>query len=86
MPINFYLGLLEGEVCHISEGEGVHQHIFKKSNMFNSLLSLQNLFSSNGLVKYVGKLIFGAYTLNANVPFLLMISCKMMADIYVISS
>ena len=48
MPINFYLGLLEGEACHIS-GE-VHQHIFEKSNMFNSFLSLQNLFSSNGLV------------------------------------
>ena len=28
----------------------VHQHIFEKSNMFNSFLSLQNLFSSNGLV------------------------------------
>ena len=48
MPINFYLGLLEGEACHISGG--VHQHIFEKSNMFNSFLSLQNLFSSNGLV------------------------------------
>ena len=47
MPINFYLGLLEGEACHMS---GVHQHIFEKSNMFNSFLSLQNLFSSNGLV------------------------------------
>jgi hypothetical protein len=47
MPINFYLGLLEGEACHIS---GVHQHIFEKSNMFNSFLSLQNLFSSSGLV------------------------------------
>jgi len=29
---------------------GVHQHIFEKSSMFNSFLSLQNLFSSNGLV------------------------------------
>ena len=48
MPINFYLGLLEGETCHISGG--MHQHIFEKSNMFNSLLSLQKLFSSNGLV------------------------------------
>ena len=43
----FYLALLEGEACHIM---GVHQHIFEKSNMFNSFLSLQNLFSSNGLV------------------------------------
>ena len=48
MPINFYLRLLEGEACHMIEG--VHQHIFEKSNMFNSFLSLQNLFSSNGLV------------------------------------
>ena len=44
----FYLALLEGEACHIM---GVHQHIFEKSSMFNSFLSLQNLFSSNGLVK-----------------------------------
>ena len=48
MPINFYFGLLEGEACHISGG--VHQHIFEKSNIFNSFLSLQNLFSFNGLV------------------------------------
>ena len=43
----FYLALLEGEACHIM---GVHQHIFEKSSMFNSFLSLQNLFSSSGLV------------------------------------
>ena len=43
-----YLALLEGEACHIM---GVHQHIFEKSSMFNSFLSLQNLFSSSGLVK-----------------------------------
>ena len=47
MPINFYLVLLEGEACHIM---GVHQHILEKSSMFNSFLSLQNLFSSSGLV------------------------------------
>ena len=64
---------------------GVHQHIFEKSNMFNSFLSLQNLFSSNGLVN-VDKLIFGACTLNANVPLLLMISNKMVADINVLCS
>ena len=29
----------------------------------------------------IGKLIFGAHTLNANVPFLLVISYEMMADI-----
>ena len=42
-----YLALLEGEACHIM---GVHQHILEKSSMFNSFLSLQNLFSSSGLV------------------------------------
>ena len=42
-----YLALLEGEACHIV---GVHQHILEKSSMFNSFLSLQNLFSSSGLV------------------------------------
>ena len=78
MPINFYLGLLEGEACHISGG--VHQHIFEKSNMFNSFLSLQNLCSHWSLV------IFGAHTLNANVPFLLMISYEMVADINVLCS
>ena len=30
---------------------GVHQHILEKSSMFNSFLSLQNLFSSSGWVK-----------------------------------
>ena len=40
--------LLKREACHISGG--VHQHIFEKFNMFNSFLSLQNLFLSNGLV------------------------------------
>ena len=43
-----YLAWLEGEACHIV---GVHQLILEKSSMFNSFLSLQNLFSSNGLVK-----------------------------------
>ena len=43
-----YLPLLEGEACHINCG--VHQHILEKSSMFNSFLSLQNLFSSSGLV------------------------------------
>ena len=65
---------------------GVHQHIFEKSNMFNSFLSLQNLFSSKWLDEYIGKLIFGANTLNANVPFLLVISYEMVADINVLCS
>ena len=42
-----YLAWLEREACHIV---GVHQHILEKSSMFNSFLSLQNLFSSSGLV------------------------------------
>jgi hypothetical protein len=81
MPNNFYLGLLEGEACHVSGG--VHQHIFEKSIMFNSFLSLQNLFPSSGLMN-VDKLIFGAHTLNANIPFLLVISYEMVADIDVL--
>ena len=47
MPINF---TLVARRRGISYKWGVHQHIFKKSNMFNSFLSLQNLFSSNVLV------------------------------------
>ena len=38
------------------------------------------------LGEYVSKLIFGAHTLYANVPFLLVISYEMMADIYVLCS
>ena len=34
----------------------------------------------------IGKLIFGAYTLNANVLFLLVISYEMMADINMLCS
>ena len=51
--------------------------------MFNSFLSLQNLL---WLGEYIVKLIFGAYTLNANVPFLLVISYEMVADIIVLCS
>ena len=76
MPINFYLGLLEG----------VHQHIFEKSNMFNSFLSLQKPLLIKWFGKYIGKLIFGVHTLNANVSFLLVISNEMMADINVLCS
>jgi hypothetical protein len=47
VPINFYLGSSkERHVILV----GVHQYIFEKSNMFKSFLSLQNLFSANGLV------------------------------------
>ena len=55
--------VLSKDVCHVNQllpwiawrrgmsyKWGLHQHIFEKSNMFNSFLSLQNLFSSNGLV------------------------------------
>ena len=38
------------------------------------------------LGEYIGKLIFGAHTLNANVPFLLVISDEMVADINVLCS
>ena len=38
------------------------------------------------LGKDIGKLIFGAHTLNANVPFLLVISYEIVADINVLCS
>ena len=47
MPINFTLYCLKEKHVILV---GVHQHKFEKSNMFKSFLSLQNLFSSNGLV------------------------------------
>jgi hypothetical protein len=43
-------------------------------------------FSHQWLGEYIGKLIFGAHTLNANAPFLLMISNEMVADINVLCS
>ena len=48
MPINFYLVLLEGKARHISGG-CINTYL-RKSNMFNSFLGLQNLFSSSGFV------------------------------------
>jgi hypothetical protein len=79
----FYLDLLEGEACHIME---VHQHIFEKSSMFNSFLSLQNLFSSSGLVK-ISASWSSVPTLPMQMyPFLLMISYEMMVDIYLLYS
>jgi hypothetical protein len=54
--------------------------------MFNSFLSLQKPFLIKWLGEYVSKLIFSAHTLNANVPFLLMISNEMVADINVLCS
>ena len=38
------------------------------------------------LGEYVGKLIFDAYTFNANVPFLLMVSYEVMVDMYMLCS
>ena len=65
---------------------GVHQHIFEKSNMFNSFLSLQNLFSSNGLVN-ISASWSSVPTLSMQMsPFLLVISYEMMADINVLYS
>ena len=47
---------------------------------------MQQLFLIQWLGEYISKLIFGAYTLNANVPFLLVISYEMVADINVFCS
>jgi hypothetical protein len=65
---------------------GVHQHIFEKSSMFNSFLSLQKPLLIKWFGEDIGKLIIGAHILNANVPFLLVISYEMMVDIYVLCS
>ena len=83
MWINFYLGLLEGEACHISGG-------CINTYLRNPICSTHSLayktFSHPMACEYIGKLIFGAYTLNANVPFLLVISYEMVADINVLCS
>ena len=79
MPINFYLGLLEEEACHISEGASTHIGEVKYVQFIPQL-------AKSLLIKWlgedIGKLIFGAHTLNANVP----ISYEMMADINVLCS
>ena len=54
--------------------------------MFNSFLSLQKPFLIHWLGKYISKLIFDAHTLNANAPFLLMISNEIVANIIVLCS
>ena len=54
--------------------------------MFNSFLSLQKPLFIKWLGEDIGKLIFSARTLNANVPFLLVISYEMVADINVLCS
>jgi hypothetical protein len=54
--------------------------------MFNSFLSLQKPLLIKWIGEGIGKLIIGAHTLNANVPFLLVISYEMMVNIYVLYS
>ena len=56
----------------------------------NPIYSTHSLACKTSSIKwlgeYVGKLIFGARTLNANVPFLLVISNEMVADINMLCS
>ena len=66
MPINFYLGFLKGEACHISGGASTH---IWEIQYVQLIPKLTKPFLIQWLGEYIGKLIFGAYTLNANVPF-----------------
>ena len=74
--------LLEGEACHIS-GRGCINTYLRNPICSTHFLACKTS-SHQWLGEYVGKLIFGAYTLNANVPFLLVISYEMVADINVL--
>ena len=83
-PINFYLGLLEGEACHINLG-GASTHIGEvKYVQFIPKLTKSLLIKWLG--ENVGKLIIGAYTLSCNVAFHLMISYEMMPYVNVLCS
>jgi hypothetical protein len=83
MTINFYFGLLEEEACHFS-GRCINTYLRNPISSTHSLACKPLLIK--WLVEYVGKLIFSAHTLNANVPFLLMISYEMVVDITVLYS
>ena len=65
MPINFYLGLLEGEACHIIGSASTHIGEVKYVQ-FIPWLAKPLLIKWLG--EYIGKLIFGAYTLQMS-PF-----------------
>ena len=78
-----YLALLQGEACHIMGGASTHIGEVKYVQ-FISYLAKPILIQWFG--EYIGKLIIGAHTLNANVPFLLVISCEMMEDINMLCS
>ena len=83
MPINFYLGLFEGEACHISGGASTH---IGKVKYVQFIPQLTKPLLIKWLGENIGNLIIGAHTLNTNVPFLLMISNEMMSDIYMLYS
>ena len=83
MPINIYIGLLEGEAYHISGGASTH---IGEVKYVQFIPQLAKPLLMKWLGEDIGKLIFGAHTLNANVPFLLVISYEMMADINMLCS
>ena len=60
MPINFYLGLLKGEACHIMRGASTHIGEVKYVQL---IPYLAKPILIKWLGEYVGKLIFGAHTL-----------------------
>ena len=83
MPINFYLELLEGEACHIIGGASTH---IGEVKYVQFIPQLAKPLLIKWLCEYAGKLIFSAHTLNANIPFLLVITNEVMADIYMLCS
>ena len=61
MPINFYLGLLEGEACRIIGGASTH---IGEVKYVQFIPNLTKPFLIKWLGEYVSKLIFGVHTLN----------------------
>jgi hypothetical protein len=61
------------------------QSKFRESSIFSSFLSLLKVFSSSGLVK-ISALVVGAHISYFDIPLLLVISQKVVLDVYVLSA
>ena len=64
----------------------IDQSKLRESKTFSSLRNLQKVFSSNGLVKISTSLCIGANMEHLDISLLLVVSQKVMPDVYVLSA
>jgi hypothetical protein len=62
------------------------QSKFQESSIFSSFLSFLKVFSSRGLVKISANWFVGVNISNFDIPLLLVISQKVILDVYVLSA